>query len=488
MLGTIIVPIGTALLLAFLRGRAARAIAGAGASTTLIAAILMPGDDFLSLPWIPGIGVTFSLGSAGAASVLVLAAALAMVPAVYWSALRVEERTVSFLALLLAMQGFLNGIFLAKDLILFYVFWDATLICSLLLLGGWGLERRREATAKYLAYALAGSFLMLVAILALRPLSGAESYLIGDLLQVTPTLPVTTQMWLFAAFAVAFAVKMPMLPLHSWLIDFHDQNHPSGAADVAGTLYKVGAFGFFAWALPLLPAAAERWSPLLLGLSAVTALYAAIIATRQTDLKRLFAYASLSHMGIAGAGVFALEVTGANGAMYLLAAQMLTTGGLFLLGGMLHARSGSYSLGAFGGLARSAPALAAVMLFVLFASIGVPGLANFPGEFLSLMGAFQASVAAGVVAVCAVIAAGVYGVNLYQRIYQGRPAFAAADLRAAEVVVLVPIIVGILWLGLAPAPQLERIEVQSLVALEGPAEAASAPEPDVTAAIGGENR
>ncbi|HEX7002664.1 MAG TPA: NADH-quinone oxidoreductase subunit M [Trueperaceae bacterium] len=489
MLGTLVVPLGAALLVAFLPARAARAVAGAAAVTTFIAALLMPADAFLSLPWIDGLGITFSLGSAGAASVLVLAAALAMVPAVIWAALQVEERNASFLALLLAMQGFLNGVFLAKDLVLFYVFWDATLIASLLLLGGWGLERRREATAKYLAYALAGSFLMLVAILALRPLSGADSYLIGDLLEATPALPPNTQMWLFAAFAVAFAVKMPMLPLHSWLVDFHDQNHPSGAADVAGTLYKVGAFGFFAWAIPLLPAAAERWSPLLIALSAVTALYAAIIAARQEDLKRLLAYASLSHMGIAGVGVFALELTGSNGAMYLLAAQMLTTGGLFLLAGMLHARSGTYLLAAYGGLARSAPALAAITLFVLFASIGVPGLANFPGEFLSLLGAFQASVTAGVVAVCAVIAAGVYGVNLYQRIYQGRAEFRASDLRAAEVVVLMPILAGILWLGLTPAPQLERIEVQSRVALESSTgETAGNPPAGITATLQEEKR
>ena len=470
MLATILVPLAAALLVAFLEGRAARMVAAAAATATFVAALLMPTDAHLSLPWIPGLGVTFSLGSSGAAAVLVPAAALAMLPAVLWAALRVEQRTASFLALLLAMLGFLDGIFLAKDLVLFYVFWDATLIASLMLLGGWGLERRREATSKYLVYALAGSFLMLVAILAIRPLSGAESYLLGDLLEATPALPLSTQMWLFAAFAVAFAVKMPILPLHSWLIDFHEQNHPSGAADVAGTLYKVGAFGFFAWAIPLLPAAAERWSPLLLALSAVTALYAATIAARQNDLKRLLAYASLSHMGIAGAGVFALEVTGASGAIYLLAAQMLTTGGLFLLAGMLHARSGTYDLGAYGGLAKSAPALAAVTLFVLFASIGVPGLANFPGEFLSLLGTFEASVSAGVVAVCAVIAAGVYGVNLFQRIYQGRPDFVAADLRAAEVVVLAPIVAGILWLGLAPAPQLERIEAQSRVAVEAVAE------------------
>jgi NADH-quinone oxidoreductase subunit M len=485
---TILIPVAAALLLAVVPSlRAARGIALLASLATFVAAILLPGAAGVSLEWIPGLGATFTLDAQGAASVLVVAAALTMIPAVIWAGVRVERRTNAFLALLLAMHGFLNGVFLAQDLLLFYVFWEATLIPSLFMLGGWGLERRREAMAKYLAYAVTGSFLMLVAILALKPMSGAASYRLADLLAATPSLPLGAQMWLFAGFALAFAVKLPLLPVHSWLPDFHRQNHPSGAADVAGTLYKVGAFGFFAWALPLLPAAAERWSPLLLALAAVTALYAAVIATRQCDLRGLLAYASLSHMGIAGAGVFALEIAGASGAMYLLAAQMLTTGGMFLLAGMLHARVGTFELGAYGGLARSAPALAGLSLFVLFASIGVPGLANFPGEFLSLLGAFQASAAAGVVAVAAVVAAGVYGVNLYQRLYQGRPAGAVVDLGALEALVLVPIVAGILWLGLAPAPQLERFEAQSRLVAQGPAAALDERDPaagDVAAAAG----
>ncbi|MEX2540272.1 MAG: NADH-quinone oxidoreductase subunit M [Trueperaceae bacterium] len=469
ILATILIPLAAASLLVLVPAlRVSRALALAASIATFVFSLFLSGSAGISRAWIPGIGATFTLDPTGAASVLVMVAALTMIPAVLWAGLRVESRTNIFLALLLAMQGFLNGLFLAKDLLLFYVFWEATLIPSLFMLGGWGLERRREAMVKYLLYAVSGSFLMLVSILALKPLSGAVSYQFADLLAATPAIGLEAQMWLFAGFAAAFAVKLPLLPLHSWLPDFHTQNHPSGAADVAGTLYKVGAFGFFAWALPLLPLAAERWSPLLLALASVTALYCAVIATRQTDLRGLLAYASLSHMGIAGAGVFALEISGANGAMYLLAAQMLSTGGMFLLAGMLHARVGTFELSAYGGLARSAPALAGTSLFVLFASIGVPGLANFPGEFLSLLGAFEASVSAAVVAVAAVIAAGVYGVNLYQRIYQDRQASQVGDLGPFEALVLVPIVAGILWLGLAPAPQLERIEVQSRVMLGQP--------------------
>lgn len=457
----IAVPLAAALVLALVRDRRIGfGLALVAALATFVAAILLDPTARISYTWIAGIGATFTLDAGGAASVLVLTAALAMIPAVIWSGLRVEQGSNRFLALLLAMHAAINGIFLAKDLLLFYVFWDAALVPSLLMLAGWGMAKRREATQKYLVYALAGSFLMLLSILALRPLSGALSYRLDHLLAVTPDLALNTQLWLFAGFTVAFAVKLPMLPLHSWLIDFHRENHPSGAADLAGSLYKVGAFGFFAWAIPLLPDAALAFAPILMALAAATALYAAIAATRQEDLKSLLAYASLSHMGIAGVGVFALQLNGSAGAMYLFAAQMLTTGGLFLIAGMLHARTGTFELSEYGGLARTAPALAGVSLFVIFASIGVPGLANFPGEFMSLLGAFQASLVAAVFAVGAVIAAGVYGVNLYQRLYQGRQTHAHRDLLPLESLVLVPILAGILWLGLAPAPQLERISAQ----------------------------
>ncbi len=468
-LAVVLVPLAAALLLPLLRGALLqRFVAVAASIATFVVALFVPGANAIETPWLEGLGVWFALDPSGAAGPLILAAALVTIPTVLWASARVDDRRGGFLALLFATQAGLAGIFLAADLVLFYVFWEATLIPSLILLGVWGGERRREAVLKYAIYAVAGSFLMLIAILALRPLAGAADYRIESLMAATTSLGLRTQVLAFVGFALAFAVKLPLWPLHSWLIDFHEQNHPSGAADVAGTLYKVGGFGFFAWAIPLLPDGAAAVAPYLLVLAAGTAVYAGMAATQQTHLKRLLAYASLSHMGIVGVGVFGLTVAGMNGAMYLLAAQMLSTGGLFLLGGMLHARSGSYELDDHGGLAARTPALAAVFLFVLFASIGVPGLGNFPGEFLALAGGFQASVGLGIVATLSVIAAGVVGVNLYQRLYQGRghgPAAARApDLGAFEWIVVIPVIAGILWLGLAPAPQLERIEAQTVVA------------------------
>lgn len=485
-LAVLLIPLVTAALLAFTPGvLIGRTVAALGAILTFAVALQLPDAQGVQYEWIPGFGVHFALDPLGSASVLVAVASLAMIPAVLWAGYRVTERTNAFLALLLAMLGFLNGIFLAKDLVLFYVFWEAALIPSLLMLGGWGLARRRQATMKYLVYAIAGSFLMLVSILAIRPLAGSPTFLFSDLVTTAPTIPPTTQMWLFAGFALAFAVKLPLLPLHSWLVDFHLENHPSGAADLAGSLYKVGAFGFFAWAIPLLPDGAAAWTPVLITLAAATALYAGVIATRQENLKSLLAYASLSHMGIIGVGVFSMQVTGSNGAMYFFAAQMITTGGLFLIAGMLQARTGTFDLAEYGGMAKSAPALAAVSLFVLFASIGVPGLANFPGEFLSLLGAFQVNVGAAVFATLAVIAAGVYGVNLFQRIYQGQQVRPLADLGSVEAVILIPIIAGTLWLGVSPAPQLQRIEAQSFHQMLA-TDTASGEFPDSVAQLPGE--
>ncbi len=464
----IVLPLVTALILWLpMDVLAKRIIAIIGSSLTFIAALALPASG-LDVRWLPGLEAYFSIDSSGAARTLILVAALMVIPTVVVAGQVLERHKGTFLALLLLMQASLNGLFLAKDLVLYYIFWEATLIPSIIMLGVWGGEKRREAALKYLVYAVTSSFLMLIAILALRPLSGAASYRLADLLTVTPQLAPSVQISLFLGFAIAFAVKVPLMPFHMWLPDFHEQNHPSGVADVAGTLYKVGAWGFFAWALPLLPAAAMSLSPLMMTLAAITALYAAIIATAQTNLKRFLAYASLSHMGIAGVGVFALNATGLSGAMYLIAAQMASTGGLFLIAGMLYARRQSFEMDDYGGLAKSAPTLAAISMFVLFASIGVPGLSNFPGEFMSLMGAYQAFPVLGVIATLAVIAAGVYGVNIFQRIYQGQESKPVNDASLFEVLVLVPVVGGILWLGIAPSPQLAQIDAQARLSAQRP--------------------
>jgi NADH-quinone oxidoreductase subunit M len=478
----ILIPLAFAVVTGLAGTRRSMAVLFGLVSTlaTFLLAIFLPGSSGVSVPWIPGFGATFTLQPGGAGVVLTLVAALTMIPTVLVAARRVERAPGVFVALLLVMQAGLAGVFLAGDLILFYVAWEVTLIPSLLLLGMFGRDKRRAAVLKYLVYAIGGSFLMLISILAIKPLSGAASYRFADLMAATPHLPGATQVWLFVGLAIGMAVKLPMWPLHSWLVDFNEQNHPSGAADVAGTVYKVGAFGFFAWAMPLLPIGVERVGPVLLALAVVTALYGALAATAQTDLKRLLAYASLSHMGIVGVGIFGLHLAGLNGAIFLLAAQMLSTGGLFLISGMLYERRHSFDLDKFGGLAKSAPALSALSLFVLLTAIGVPGLANFPGEFLSLLGTYQQHPWLAALATLSVIAAGVYGVNLFQRLYQGEEREATREIGALETFALIPLIAGILWLGLSPAPQLQRIQEQSKL-IAAPTATAEAPAPPAVA-------
>ena len=458
---TILVPIIAAIALLVIPNRSLdRIVALASTVLTFILALGVSGSQIVT-SWLPSLGLNFALDGSGASSLLVICAGLVMIPTVLYASMRIEKNTTSFLSLLLLMQAGLNGIFLASDLVLFYVFWEVTLIPSLLMLAGWGREGRKQAMHTYLIYAIAGSLLMLVSILAIKPLSGATSYLFSDLMAATPSLPVQTQIWIFLGFTAAFAVKLPLVPLHGWLIGFHTQNHESGVADVAGTLYKVGAFGFFAWALPLLPDGAAVVAPILLVFAAITAVYAAWLATAQEELKSLLAYASLSHMGIIGVGLFGLHITGLNGAMYLLAAQMLSTGALFLLSGMLYERKGSFELNSYGGLAKSAPLFASVFLIVLFASIGVPGLSNFPGEFLSLMGAFQQNMYFGILAALAVIIAGVYGVNLYQRLFQEEERSPISEMTAIEMALLAPLIVMIIYLGVFPNASLKHIETQA---------------------------
>ena len=463
ILALLLIPLLAGILTSVLgSGWLARLLAIGASAATLVVALYTQAGSTVDLPWLPQAGVSFSLAFQGAGSVLVTTAAFVLLPTIWYAANRVTHRTGVFLGLLLIMQAFLNLLFLAQDLVLFYVGWEAALIPSVILLGVWGGSAKRAAAMKYLMYAISGGFLMLIALIATKLLSGAASFHIADLLLATASLPVETQVLLFLGFTAAFAVKLPLFPLHAWLPDFHEQNHPSGAADVAGTLYKAGGFGFFAWAIPLLPAGAELVGPVLLALAAVTAIYAALAAIAQRELKRLLAYASLSHMGIVGVGIFSLQSEGQSGAMLLLAAQRVSTSLLFLMAGMLGERRGTFELDAFGGIAKSAPALAGFMLFAIFAGIGVPGLSNFPGEFLSLMGGFMTTPAWGVLATLAVIAAGVYGVNMYQRLFQGTETRPAAELRFMELLTVVPFALGILYFGLAPARAADSIAADTV--------------------------
>ncbi len=438
-------------VLALIWPRAARVVGlVASAATFLIAVSLFvaySGTGYAYVyqtPLLQPLGIYYAVGLDGVGLVLALAFSLMTFLGILASN-KVPGRMVG---LALLMETGLLGIVASIDLILFYLFFEATLIPSLLMLGLYGRENRVRAMIKFAIYTLAGSLLMLAGILAARYLSGANSFLLSDLL--AHHLSGTAGVWAFWAFMAAFLVKTPLLPLHAWLPDFHAENHPSGLADVMGTLYKVGIFAIFRWAIPLFPEAFAQFRVLLLVLAAVTALYAAWAAYGQKDWKRLLAYGALSHMGIAALGLFSGSPEGATGAIFLLAASAIYTGSLFLFAGMMYQRYGSTEISVTRGLAKSAPALAAFALIMMLAMIGLPGLSGFPGELMVLLGAYGVSPSLTILAFLAVIAAVSYALNAYQRVFHEQPERPAADLGYREWIFAVMATLPLLILGIYP--------------------------------------
>ena len=453
-------PLVAALLLGLLpRGQRGPLAVAAGAVTLLLGLLLWAGygGGPVSIPWIGALGITYGVQLTGAGLLLALVCALMSLVALVYTPRSVENPD-PMLAYILAMETGLLGIFAARDLILFYVFFELALIPSLLMLATYGGPRRIPALVKFGAYTLFGSLLMLIAIIGVKALGGSPTFALSDLLAHKVTGAAGT--WLFLGFLVAFAVKLPLFPFHAWLPDFHEQNHPSGVADLMGTLYKVGGYGLFIFAIPLFPQAAQTLRPILMALAAFTALYAAWIAFSQRDWKRLLAYASLSHMGLVGLGIFSLVPVAVTGALYLLAFQGVYTGALFLAAGMLFARVGNLDVRQ-GGVMTGAPALAGLTMSLWFASIAVPGLAGFVGEFSILLGAYQIYPWLALLAGLSTIAAAAYALSAYQHTYwQVRPEGARAmfDLRGSEWLVLgAPLAVAVFF-GVYSAPALNLLQ------------------------------
>lgn len=416
----------------------------------LALAITYPGGmaDQTQIPLLPGAGVNYAVGLDGAGLFLWFAVGLVSLLGIW-----IAQVPPRFLALALCMETGLLGIFATTDLVLFYLFFEATLIPSLFMLGLYGGAERVRALLTFALFTLAGSLPMLASILALRFLSGSPSFLLSDLAQ--HPLGGVAGTWVFLGFLLAMAVKTPLVPLHPWLPLFHAENHPSGLADAMGTLYKVGIFGLFRWVLPLLPGPFMAFRGFLLFLAALTALYGAWVAFAAKDWKRLWAYGSLSHMGLAALGLFSGTEIGAVGAIFLLGASMIYTGGLFLFSGRLAERTGTLEIGGVRGLARSMPALAALGLILTMAMIGLPGLSGFPGEFMSLLGAYQASPWWTFVGFLSVIAAAAYALTAYQKVFQEKTLSLPAglrllDLSGQEWVFGALLVVAVLLLGLYP--------------------------------------
>jgi NADH-quinone oxidoreductase subunit M len=423
--------------------------------------------------WLPFAGVKYAVALDGVSLLLSLITALMVPIGLYYLSTRDDGKLGGFYSLALIMETGLIGIYTARDLILFYVFFEGTLIPSLFLLGRYGRAARVNALITMALYTVLGGLIMLTSIIAAKLLSGSPTFLIEDLSRATANLSEGQQVLLFLGFLAALAVKTPIFPLHGWLPEFHAQNHPSGVADLMGTLYKVGGYALFRFATPMFPLAVTNYQWIWMLLAAFTALYGAWIAFAQKDMKRLLAYSGISHMGLVALGVLSLHPAGAAGAMFLLAFQGVYSSALFLVAGMLERRfivleggdetkekalDRAFEIGRVRGLASSAPAFAGVALTLWFASIGVPGLAGFIGEYTILLGAYQTQPWIAAIAIATVIASAAFALTAYQKTWYEEATDSVADLSSREWRVLAPILAVVVLFGVYSSPAIKMIE------------------------------
>jgi NADH-quinone oxidoreductase subunit M len=431
------------------------------------------------VPWMPGVGIAYIVGIDGISLFLVLLTTLLMPIAILasWS---VTQRVKEYLIFMLLLETGMLGAFVALDLFLFYVFWEVMLVPMYFLIGVWGGTRRIYAALKFVIYTMAGSLLMLVAIiyLAARYAEIAQT-LTFDLLKLYGLrLPFEQQLWLFAAFALSFAIKVPLFPFHTWLPDAHVEAPTAGSVILAGVLLKLGTYGFLRFAMPLFPDAAAAAAPLIIALAVIGIIYGAAVAMMQSDIKKLVAYSSVSHLGFVMLGLFAFNLQGAQGAIYQMVSHGLSTGALFLLVGMIYDRRHTRLIEDFGGLWKVIPLFSVIFLVVMFSSVGLPGLNGFVGEFLILLGAFQVTPGWTAAAATGVILGAIYMLWMYRRLVFGPLANTAneklPDLNMRELVLLAPILFLIVLMGVYPRPFLQRIEPAAALALKK-ITAASAP-------------
>jgi NADH-quinone oxidoreductase subunit M len=371
--------------------------------------------------WIPAFGIDYSVGIDGISLFLVVLTGFLTPLALLSSWESVHDRVKAFSMCILALESAMIGVFVSLDLFLFYIFWDAMLIPMYFLIGIWGYDRRVYAALKFILYTMAGSVLMLVAILALAyhygDINGTPSF---DLLKLYDMpIPEWLQFWGFLAFAVAFAIKVPLFPFHTWLPDAHVQAPTAGSVILAGVLLKMGTYGLVRFAFPLFPDAALYFAPYIAGLAVIGIIYGALVAMVQPDLKKLVAYSSVSHLGFVALGISAMNLQGVQGAVYQMLNHGVSTGALFLIVGMLSDRRHTRLISEFGGLKRVLPKLSAAFLIVTLASIGLPGLNGFVGELLILVGAFRWDPRFAAVAACGVLLSAVYMLWMFQRVNYG---------------------------------------------------------------------
>jgi NADH-quinone oxidoreductase subunit M len=415
------------------------------------------------IPWMPTFGIGYIVGIDGISLFLVLLTTFLM-PLAIVASWTVQDKIKEYLFFMLVLETGMLGAFVALDLFLFYVFWEVMLVPMYFLIGVWGGTRRIYAALKFVIYTMAGSLPMLVAIIYLASrYAQVNQTMTFDLLQLYDLrLPVNEQIWLFLAFGLSFAIKVPLFPFHTWLPDAHVEAPTAGSVILAGVLLKMGTYGFLRFAMPLFPDAALVLTPVIIALAVIGIIYGAGVAMMQPDLKKLVAYSSVSHLGFVMLGLFALNLQGIQGGIYQMVSHGLSTGALFLLVGMLYDRRHTRMIADFGGLWYRLPVLSVMFLIVTFASIGLPGLNGFIGEFLILLGAFSVTPGWASAAATGIILGAIYMLWMFRRVFFGPMTHPEnqklTDLNRRELLILAPVVALIIIMGIYPQPFLSRMK------------------------------
>jgi NADH-quinone oxidoreductase subunit M len=460
---------------------AVKAIGLAGMSLTFLASLILffgydaktAGFQFQEkYLWISSLNISYHIGIDGMSLLLILLTTFLTPLALLGTWNSIQRQVKGYIVMLLLLEVGMIGVFASLDLFLFYIFWEAMLIPMYFIIGIWGGQNRIYAAVKFFLYTLFGSLLMLVAIISLGYFAstlpgGRFTTDLLELYRLAPLLPVNVQMWMFAAFGLSFAIKVPVWPLHTWLPDAHVEAPTAGSVILAGILLKMGTYGFIRFNLPLFTEASLRAIPLMCTLAIIGIIYGALVAMVQTDIKKLVAYSSVSHLGFVMLGIFSMTEEGMQGAIIQMINHGLSTGALFLLVGMIYDRTHTRLISDYGGIAKLMPVFAAFFMIISCSSIGLPGLNGFVGEFLIMIGSFKSTLIDNrvftVIAGLGVIFSAVYMLWMYQRVmfgpvregglYGGQ---SLTDMTKREIAVLVPVIILIVWIGVYPKPFLSR--------------------------------